>query len=162
MDNQQKVIEKLDELKIAYELMHHKAVYTIEEMDEAVPVNNESIVKNLFLRDEKGRTHFLVVLSKYKKADLKSIRSQLGCSALSFASEERLFQHLGLTKGAVTPLGILNDEVRAVIVVFDKDLVDKEKVGIHPNDNTATVFLSYADLKRVIEQHGNEICFVEI
>lgn len=162
MDTEQKVYDKLDELKISYELIHHIAVYTVEEMAEAVPVNNEHIVKNLFLRDEKGRTHFLVVLEKHKKADLKNIRSQLGCSTLSFASEERLWKYLRLTKGAVTPLGILNDDACEVKVVFDKDLVGKEKIGIHPNVNTATVFLSYADLKKVIEHNGNEICFVEI
>lgn len=32
-----------------------------------------------------------------------------GCTALSFASEERLAKHLQLTKGAVTPLGVIND-----------------------------------------------------
>ncbi|PBG31211.1 hypothetical protein BGU85_26930, partial [Clostridioides difficile] len=42
------------------------------------------------LRDAKGKEHFLVVLGKDKKADLKDIRQQIDSKPLSFASEERL------------------------------------------------------------------------
>lgn len=78
------------------------------------------MVKNLFLRDAKGKRHFLVVLDKDKRADLKALQEQLSCSKLSFASEERLKKHLGLSRGSVTPLGILNDAQGMVELVFDR------------------------------------------
>lgn len=62
-----------------------------------------SVCKNLFLRDAKGRQHFLVVLPGDRQADLGALAAALGSSKLSFASEERLMKHLGLTKGSVTP-----------------------------------------------------------
>jgi Ala-tRNA(Pro) deacylase len=58
--------------------------------------------KNLFLRDPKGRNHYLVVLPARKKFDLKSFGNLLGVR-LSFASPERLQKYLGLTPGSVSP-----------------------------------------------------------
>jgi len=103
-----------------------------------------------------------VVLGKDKKADLKELRKQLGSSALSFASEQRLEKYLMLSKGSVSPLGIINDTNREVEVAFDVELTTKEILGIHPNDNTATVLLSFADLKKVIEINGNTIKYVTV
>ncbi|AJQ25630.1 prolyl-tRNA synthetase associated domain-containing protein [Pelosinus fermentans] len=160
MENQQKVFEKLDELKIKYEVMNHPAVYTIEEMDELGIANLDDVCKNLFLRDYKGKRHFIVVLDKDKQADLKKMREQLGTTALSFASEERLQKYLQLSKGAVTPFGIINDTNCAVEVVFDKDLIGKKSLGFHPNENTATVWVSFDDIKEVIQQNGNKIAYV--
>ena len=100
--------------------------------------------------------------SAIKTVDLKALRGQLGTSALSFASEDRLKRFLGLEKGAVTPLGILNDEARAVEVLFDRDLAGLPSLGVHPNRNTATVFLAFSDLEFLIRSHGNSVSFVAI
>ena len=162
MDKQQKVFEKLDELKIKYEVMNHPAVYTIEQMDELGITKLDDVCKNLFLRDYKGKRHFIVVLDKDKQADLKKMRDQLGTTALSFASEERLQKYLQLSKGAVTPFGIINDTNCAVEVVFDKDLIGKKSLGFHPNENTATVWVSFDDIKEVIQQNGNKIAYVTV
>ena len=156
------IFRELEELDIVYEVIYHPAVFTIEDMDELGISGKGDIVKNLFLRDAKGKKHYLVVLKKDKKADLKSLRTQLGSTALSFASEERLEKYLGLSRGAVTPLGIVNDISCAVEVVFDKDLIGNERLGVHPNENTATVFLSFSSLIRIIEKNGNKIHFVEV
>lgn len=162
MEQQQNVFEILDELKINYEVINHPAVYTIDEMDDLGITNQNNVCKNLFLRDYKGKRHFLVILDKDKQADLKKIREQLGTTALSFASEDRLKKYLQLGKGAVTPFGVINDTNCAVEVVFDKDLVGKEILGFHPNDNTATVWISFDDIKKVIEQNGNMITCVTV
>ena len=162
MDKQQVVFDTLKQLNIPYEAVNHPAVYTIDEMDALHLPHGESVVKNLFLRDFKGRQHFLVVLCQNKTADLKALRDKLGCTPLSFASEERLMQHLGLTKGSVTPFGVLNDSEHTVEVVFDGDLVGSAYIGVHPNENTATVFLSYDDLVRVITYCGNPVSAVKI
>ena len=71
--------------------------------------------------------------------------------------EERLEKYLGLKKGAVTPLGILNDTACAVKVFLDRDFLEKEEIGVHPNDNTASVYLKTADLMQMIKEHGNSL-----
>lgn len=162
MSAQEKVFEKLKELNIKYEVMDHPAVFTIEEMDALNITEQGDVCKNLFLRDEKGKRHFLVVLDKDKKADLKDIQKQLGSTRLSFASAERLDKYLKLQKGEVTPLGVINDEEGSVEVVFDNDLIGKTKLGVHPNDNTATVWISFEDLKKVIDHNGNKIKYLNI
>lgn len=162
MDKKEKVLKKLDELNIHYKLIDHPAVYTIDTMDELHLNKNGHIVKNLFLKNSNGKKHYLVVLKGDKKADLKSIKSQINSTALSFASEERLEKHLGLSKGAVTPLGIINDEEHLVNIVLDEDLKKEEIIGVHPNVNTSTVFISYNDLIKFINSFGNEIFYVNI
>ena len=131
-------------------------------MEELKLDENGHVVKNLFLKNSNGKKHYLVVLKGDKKADLKSIKSQINSTALSFASEERLEKHLGLLKGAVTPLGIINDEEHLVNVVLDRDLQNEKMLGVHPNVNTSTVFMSYNDLIKFINTFGNEIFYVNI
>lgn len=67
-------------------------------------------------------------------------------------------ERLGLIPGAVTPLGVLNDETRSVKVFLDQNFLQEPGlVGVHPNENTATVWLKAEDLIRIIREHGNEV-----
>ena len=156
MFGKQEVKAFLEEKSIPFEWVEHKAVYTIEEMEELGLESMDEIAKNLFLRDQKGKRHFLVVVQGLKQVNLKELGEKLG-TKLSFASEERLEKYMGLKKGAVTPLGILNDENCAVEVYIDEDLCKLERIGVHPNDNTASVYLSPADLLNIIKEHGNSL-----
>ena len=147
----------LKEKGIPFYWVEHKAVYTIEEMEELGLEKMEETAKNLFLRDQKGKCHFLVVIRADKQVNLKELGEKLGGVRLSFAAEERLEKYLGLKKGAVTPLGILNDTACAVKVFLDKDFLGKEEIVGHPNDNTASVYLKTADLIQMIKEHGNSL-----
>ena len=162
MEAIRKALGALDAAGIPYRLVEHEAVLTIGALDRLHLENGGVVAKNLFLRDARGRRHFIVVLPGHKSADLKALRARLGTSALSFALEERLMRFLGLEKGAVTPLGVLNDEERAVEVVFDRELADLPSIGVHPNRNTATVFLAFADLEALVRVHGNPVSLVDL
>ncbi len=157
MFGKEEVKKYLEERNIPFEWVEHKAVYTIEEMEELGLEDMQEIAKNLFLRDQKGKRHFLVVIRADKQANLKELGENLGLGKLSFASEERLEKYMKLKKGAVTPLGVLNDEACAVEVFFDKDFVGAERIGVHPNDNTASVYLKTKDLLHIIQEHGNSL-----
>ncbi len=162
MQAREKVYAHLDALGISYRVVDHPAVYTIEEMDRLGLDKPGGIVKNLFLRDAKGRRHFLVMMRQDKKVDLKGLQASIGSTSLKFASEERLEKHLGLTKGAVGPLGIINDEERAVEMVIDNDLKAFDLLGVHPNDNTATLWIRLADLEKVIAGRGQPARYLDI
>ena len=161
-ENRRRVLALLEERGIPYTLEEHPAAHTIQEMMELGLSHPEWVCKNLFLRDAKGKRHFLVVLEKDKRADLRLLADRLGSGKLSFASEERLMRLLGLERGAVTPLGILNDAEHAVEMVFDRDLMNHSRLGVHPCVNTATVWLAPADLRRMVEENGNPISTIEI
>ena len=162
MTEREKVFARLEELGVSYEVTEHPAVFTIGEMDARGLTAKGEVCKNLFLRDAKGRRHFLVVVPGEARADLRALAAQLESSKLSFASAERLEKYLGLKQGEVTPLGVLNDADAAVEVVFDRGLERFPCLGVHPNDNTATVWLSLADILRVVEGNGNEIRWVTL
>ncbi|MCL1875458.1 MAG: prolyl-tRNA synthetase associated domain-containing protein [Synergistaceae bacterium] len=149
------VFDKLDELKISYSVIEHPPVYTIEEMDSLGIFEDVSVCKNLFVRNDKGNKHYLISIRKDKQANLKEIAARISASRLSFASEDRLQKYLGLKKGEVTPLGIINDAEHSVILILDSDLKGDNLLGVHPNDNTATVVLSYVSLIKYIEYFGN-------
>ena len=151
----------LSDLGISYQEIQHEAVYTMREMARIQVDRFGPVCKNLFLRDDKGRQHFLVVLAQGKSADLKALAGKLGSRPLGFASEERLYKYLGLKKGEVTPFGILNDEERAVTVVLDRALAGQRKLGVHPNDNHYTLWLSFEDLCRVVSGHGNSLILAD-
>lgn len=72
----------------------------------------EADAKNLFVRDDKKRNYYLITVKGDKKVDLKEFRKKNNTRPLRFASENDLMDILGLIPGAVTPLGILNDEER--------------------------------------------------
>lgn len=96
-----------------------------------------------------------------KRVDLKGFRRQHGLRALSFASTEELFSIMELTLGAVTPLGILNDTESRVHFYLDEEFIGN-KIGVHPNDNTATIWMQADDLMGLIQKHGNEAEYVKI
>jgi len=146
----------LDSLGVIYERCEHASVYTIEEMEALELPHKELVVKNLFLRDDKKRNYYLVTLPGHKAANLKSLSERIPSRKLSFASEDDLRRLLMLEKGHVTPLGVLNDTEKNVTVVFDRCL-EGQRIGIHPMENTATVFLAFDDVRKLIERHGNPI-----
>jgi Ala-tRNA(Pro) deacylase len=69
---------------------------------------------------------------------------------------------LGLLKGAVTPLGIINDSEHQVNVILDEAIMSFERIGIHPNDNTATVLMAPSALVKYIEALGNPLSYIDI
>ena len=73
-----------------------------------------------------------------------------------------LEKYLGVTTGCVSPLGILNDADHAVTVVLDKKLEKCEKLGVHPNEHDATVWLSFTDLVNIVESQGNALVILDL
>jgi Ala-tRNA(Pro) deacylase len=151
----------LEQLKIKYIRYEHKPVYTVEEADNLDIDIPGQHCKNLFLRNKKGNIHYLIIADSEKQIDLKSLSKQIGSTGLSFASEERLYKHLGLKTGAVSPFGLINDIEKNVIVLIDKKLTDKSIVNFHPIVNTATIGVSYVDLERFIRWHENKFIYID-
>jgi Ala-tRNA(Pro) deacylase len=162
MDNKGKALEALNRLGIEYELHEHPAVYTIDEVNGLGLGGNGGWCKNLFLQDGKTKGYCLVVMQQDKKADIKAIKAQIGCKNLRFADEEKLNAVLGLDKGSVTPLGVMNDKDNLVTVLIDIDLQNADRIGVHPNVNTATTWIGFDDLVKFISHYGNRIQFITI
>lgn len=140
---------------IAYEVTEHPAVYNMEEAARVALPYPEADAKNLFVRDDKKRHYYMITVRGDKRVDLKAFRKQYGLRSLSFASPDELMEILGLVPGAVTPLGLLNDQERKVELYLDTEFTGR--IGVHPNDNTATVWMDTQDLVSLLRKHGNKV-----
>lgn len=144
----------LDSLGISYDIVNHKPVFTCDEAEFIKSMISGVPVKNLFLKDSDGN-YYVYLLHDEKRADFKFLKSKLGVKHISFGSEDMLKELLGLIRGSVTPLGIVNDKDNKVTILFDGDFLDK-KVMCHPNVNTSTISLNYSDLIKFIEFLGHK------
>ena len=146
---------------ISYEVTEHGAVYNMEDLAAMDLPYPDSDAKNLFVRDDKKRNYYLITVKGEKRVNLKEFRKAHGLRNLSFSSPDDLMAIMGLIPGAVTPLGLLNAEEKKVIFYLDQELEDS-LIGVHPNDNTATVWMQSKDLMMLLKEHGTEVNVVEI
>ena len=156
------VVTRLRELGIAFTRHEHPPVATVEEASAHWADIDATHCKNLFLRNQKGNRHYLVVLTAAKKADLKAVADQIGDGKLSFASPERLMTYLGVTPGSVSPFGLINDRDHLVRVVLDRDFETATRLAFHPNINTLTFTLAAADFTAFLACCGNPVQSVSI
>ena len=142
MENQN-VYDILEKLEISYTKHDHPPVYTVEEAEQHWENITGAHCKNLFLRNKKGKNHYLVVVESRKRVDLKALTKHLGEDRLSFASPERMMRYLGLEPGAVSPFGLIND-----------------RENFHPNVNTATLGIVFSDFEKFLIRCGNSIRYL--
>ncbi len=154
--NKQEVYDFLTAQNISYEVTEHGAVYNMEEMDLLELPHKDALAKNLFVRDDKKTCYYLISVKGDKRVDLKDFRSTFGTRRLTFADEDDMKNLLGVAPGSVTPLGLLNDTDCRVHLFIDMDFMEG-MIGVHPNENTATVWMQTADLTRIVKEHGNEV-----
>lgn len=162
MDKKQ-IYEYIKNKQIWYEITEHKAVYSMSEISEVEIPYPEADAKNLFVRDDKKENYYLITVRGNKRVNLKEFRKENNTRPLSFASEKELKEIIQILPGSVSPLGILNDKENKVKVFLDKEFIEKtDIIGIHPNDNTATIWLKTKDLINIIKEYGNKVELVEI
>lgn len=161
--DKQEIYDFLKKRNIWYEITEHKAVFSMKELSEIEVPYSEYDAKNLFVRDDKKRNYYLITVKGNKKVDLKKFRKANETRPLTFASEQDLMDILKLHPGSVSPFGLLNYESLKVMFCLDEAFLDgKQIIGIHPNDNTATVWLKVADLVDIIKEHGNQVSFAKL
>ena len=155
ISSEQEFLQYLDTHDFVYERVEHPAVFTCAEAELHRPPVPATSTKNLFLCDKKARRFFLAVTSCEKTVKLDLLAQQLDVSYLRFASEENLFRLLGVTRGAVTMMGLANDEEHHVDLWIDAGIWQSENFLCHPLVNTATLVLSKAELERFFALTGH-------
>lgn len=156
------LFDLLNELSISFDSAEHEAVFTCEDASRVAHGMEGIETKNLFLRDKKGKKHYLVAIPDNKMVDLKNLAEIIGSTKLSFASSDRLKKYLGVTPGSVTLLALINDVENDVEVIVDKDIWESKKVLCHPLVNTATVSIALEDMKNFFDKTGHGIKVLEL
>jgi Ala-tRNA(Pro) deacylase len=162
MDPAPPVYAALDALGISYERFEHPAVFNSEDAAKYWDPIPGVQCKNLFLRNKKGDRHYLVVVGIGRRVDLRDLVRVVGDDRLSFGSPDRLMAQLGLTPGSVSPFGLINDSDGSVRVLIDAELRGAERLIFHPNINTASVVVSWADLERFLATRKNTVRIVQL
>ena len=156
------VDQRLRALDIAFERFEHPAISTAEEGEVHWAGIDAVHCKNLFMRNQKGTHHYLVIHAATKRADLRRVSDQVGDGKLSFASPERLMKYLGVTPGSVSPFGLIHDTDQHVRVYLDRELKESGRISFHPNINTATLVLSFDDFARFLAASGHQVRYIDV
>ena len=159
---ERKIYDILEDLSISYEKHDHPPVYTVEQAVAQWKGIRGAHCKNIFVRNKKGNRHFLIIVEHLKKIDLTPLSKRLGQSRFSFASPERLKKYLGLEPGSVSPFGLINDSNKEVEVLIDSDLRSADYINFHPNINTSTLTLTFADFSKFLQSCGNRIKYLDL
>jgi Ala-tRNA(Pro) deacylase len=154
--SEQAFLRFLDTNHFTYQRIEHPAVFTCAEAELHRPAQSAVATKNLFLCDKKARRFFLVVTACEKSVDLAALAAKLGVAHLRFGSEENLQRLLGVTRGAVTTMGLANDTEHQVELWMDAETWQGEHFLCHPLVNTATLVLAKAELSRFFALTGHE------
>ena len=152
----------LDSHGVRYQRTDHPAVFTVEESKRLVPPLPATQTKNLFLRDQKGARHFLVVVGHDTQVDLKALAGVLRATKLSLGSPERLMANLGIEPGSVSLLALVNDAARRVELFIDRPLWQADALACHPLVNTATLVIPHEGIERLLKATGHEARVVDV
>ena len=155
MTEKEKVLSFLRDNEIYYQLYEHPAIPTIEDALVYWKNIDAAHCKNLFFRNHKGNKHYLVIFDHRKVLGIHELEKKLKQGKLSFASEKRMDKYLGIKPGSVSVFGLINDVDNHVHVFLDQNLKGSDRISFHPNDNTATVVISFGDFERFLEEFGD-------
>ncbi len=151
----------LDNNGLPYLKVDHLPVYTCDDIREVCLDLPGHPTKSLFLKSKKGR-YYLLLLSAETKPDLKYLAHFFNEGRLSFASEEALQKILGVAKGAVTPLSLINDKDNIVTLIIEDRIWDGKPIHCHPLANTSTLSIDKEVVKKFLELIGHDYYTVEI
>ncbi|NOR33794.1 MAG: prolyl-tRNA synthetase associated domain-containing protein [Bacteroidales bacterium] len=162
MNKRAEVISYLNDLNIPFELHEHPPVPTVEEALPYWKDIDSAHCKNLFFRNHKGNRHYLVILDHRRQLNIRDLEQKLKQGKISFASPKRMERYLGLSAGSVSAFGIINDHENHIHLFIDEALQSATRISFHPNENNATLVISFASFLRFLESSGNSYEFIAL
>jgi Ala-tRNA(Pro) deacylase len=150
------LIKILDDWKIIYKSYSHEPVMSVKEaklvQEELFGLDkNNGHIKNLYLRD-KRKNNILIVAHQDALIDLKLLAKIIKMERLIFGSTDRLFEHLGVLPGAVSPFAMINGAKTGVYLFLDNNLKSFSKIYAHPLENDKTLEISIKQLEKFFEK----------
>lgn len=156
------IYEVLSRYNVAYQRFDHEPVYTCAEANALEQDIPGAKTKNLFLRDRKGKHHFLVIVDDEKSIDFSILSNELNVSRLSLASPTRLEKYLSTELGSVSILDIVKDQNEHVQLVVDQDIWNANELQCHPCVNTSTLVIKLQHIKALLGHLNREARIVVV
>ena len=155
--------ELLDRLGVPYRRADHEPAATMELCREIETSLGCPICKNLLLTNRQQTDFYLLLMEGDKVFKTKYLSKALGCSRLSFATDEQMLELVDITPGSLSVLGLMNDPENRVRLVIDRPVLEQPEIGFHPCLNTSTLAVSMADFRNLIlPALGHEPAVVEL
>ena len=139
---------------IAWQHHTHPPLHTVEESRALRGQLPGAHVKNMFMKDKKGKLVLATCLED-RQIRIRDLEKEVGAKGLSFGKPELLWDVLGVRPGAVTPFALINDAGHSVLPVLDAALTHEAVLNAHPLHNEATAAISSTDLLRFFELTGH-------
>lgn len=161
-NNSEVVFNALDSLNIKYDIFKHPPIPTIEEALVYWKDIKAAHCKNLFLRNHKGSSHYMVIFEHTQKLAIRELEQKLKQGKLSFASEMRMLKYLNLKGGSISPFGLINDVDNHTYLFIDENILNSKFISFHPNDNRMTLVLSLNNFIKYLDWVGNTYEFLKL
>jgi Ala-tRNA(Pro) deacylase len=152
----QSLLSHLQSLNFEYQLHTHQALHSVEDAILYKRDLEGTYVKNLFLQDRDENLYLITCLNQ-REIDLQKLRAKIGCRRLSFASSEKMWFHLGVKPGSVSPLALLNTQPGALTFFADQAMTLDRINNFHPLTNEMTIQMLHHQWTKLIENHGFHI-----
>lgn len=162
MDAFAKVVEKLKELDIQFELVEHEPALTTEQADTFIEGIEGVRTKTMFLTNKKKTQYYLLIMDDKKSLDMDLFKELVSANRIRMASTDSLFEKMQLPSGTVSPFGLLNNKEKDIQVYFDKEIINEERMSFHPNTNEKTIFVSTQDLFKFLQDLGYSYQVLEL
>jgi Ala-tRNA(Pro) deacylase len=159
-DPKGEVYEMFHRLGVPCEHYDHKPVFSeADNVDERLN-RKAKILKNLFLQNKDASRYYLYTLPIDKRVDFKSLRKSIGEKHLSFADADALWEQLRIKPGSVSLLNIIGSPHENITFLVDEEVLRYERIGLHPNDNSATILFSPRQIGALLEELGVSYRFI--
>jgi Cys-tRNA(Pro) deacylase len=140
------VTQALDALEIPYRFFRHPgSVRSLEQAAEERGQRPGQVVRSILFRLAQDE-FAMVLMAGPRQVSWSALRSFLGQSRLTMASEAEVLAVTGYPTGAVSPFGL----PRPLRVLVDKSVLAEEEISIGSGVRSATVILRSDDLLRAL------------
>jgi Ala-tRNA(Pro) deacylase len=153
-ERQEQVYAVLNEIGVKYSKVDHPPMFTRADNETHRADIGAVIFKNLFLRNKDKSRYYLLSLPLTKRADLRLVSELLGETRLSFGNDAELYAKLNIRPGSVSFLNVIGSPDTDVVFLMDSCVNDYDLIGVHPNDNTATVIFAPREIPKIWDHHG--------
>jgi Cys-tRNA(Pro)/Cys-tRNA(Cys) deacylase len=138
------VTQDLDRKGIPYRLFTHPGpIHSLEQAARERGQRPEQVVRSIVFRLSEGE-FVMVLIAGPQQISWAALRTHLGVSRMSMASEEEVLATTGYPLGAVSPFGL----PATMRILADESVFKEDQISLGSGLRYTTVILSSQDLRR--------------
>jgi len=140
-----KLIKKLDEAALKYEIIPHRVVFTAFDLAQTTGAKIQEITKTLLLKADKD--YILTLLPANANLDLDKLKKLVKAKKIKFVNEKEMVKNLKIKAGAIHPFGSLFK-----LQIFVDNKVAKLKTAFfQPGSYTESIKMKVKDFIKLEE-----------